>query len=207
MWSSVISIWRRYGLRGIACKVRDKALRVMGLDLQQMDLLAHRIEERPDEHALPPYRELFWEDFERHRGDDPAWFTEEKMAKIARWFRPPGTRAFGCFVEGRLVAYGWTSECYLGYSKRTLREEDGYLWDGYTHPDFRGQGWHGALIRIREEELRRAGKRRALTLVADFNRASRRGFQRDGYTPLERCCFGRRWGRAFSTMTYPDTKN
>lgn len=185
MLRRAISICRRYGFWGVVRKLRDKLLALCGRPSGCMELWAHALDHCTSE-ELPEYRELFLEDFERHRADDPAWFTDEKMEKIARWLTPSDTRAFGCVVEGRLVAYGWTSEEYLGYSKRKLREGDGYLWHGYTHPDFRGQGWHGRLIRIREYELRKAGKQRALTLVADFNRASRRGFQRAGYRLLKR---------------------
>ena len=130
------------------------------------------------------------------------WFTPTKMAKLARYYRVPGNRVFGCFEAGRLVAYGWISEQYMGYSKRRLESGDGYLWDGYTHPAHRGRGWHGHLIRIREVELQKAGKERALSVVAHFNRASRRGFQRVGYTLLEGYTFGRWWGRPFSTLRY-----
>ena len=109
-------------------------------------------------------------------------------------------------IEGRLAAYGWTSEQYLGVSKRLLEEGDGYLWDDYTHPDFRGQGWHGRLIRLREEVLRNGGKRRTLSIIARHNRASRRGYQRCGYYLLERYSFGRRWGKPFMTLRYGNRK-
>ena len=90
----------------------------------------------------------------------------------------------------------------MGYSRRRLEECDGYLWDDYTHPHDRGKGWHGALIRIREQVLREAGKRRAVSIVAHFNRASCRGFQRAGYTLLESYRYGVRWGKPFMTMRY-----
>lgn len=181
----VVSICRRYGFVGVAQRLRDKLYALFGRRRQCMELWAHGLEECSPE-GLPAYQELFLADFEQHQADDPAWFTDEKLTKLALYYELPATRAFGCVVEGRLVAYGLISGEYVGYSKRRLRESDGYLWDGYTHPDFRGRGWHEQLIRIREWELRKMGKQRALAFVADFNRASRKGFQQAGYTLLKR---------------------
>ena len=57
----------------------------------------------------------------------------------------------------------------------------GYLWDGYTHPAYRGRGLRGDLIRIRERELVRMGKSVAAVTVDFYNRASKVGFERAGY--------------------------
>lgn len=195
------SAWRRYGWWGIVQNLAAKSLRLVGVHLHCNHLLQHSLD-GSSATALPPYRILSLADFEQHQGDDPQWFTPTKMAKLARYYRIAGNRAFGCFEGDKLVAYGWISEQFLGYSRRHLEAGDGYLWDDYTHPDFRGRGWHGHLIRIREAELYKAGKQRALSVVAHFNRASRRGFLRAGYRLCERYHFGRRWGRIFSTLRY-----
>lgn len=202
MWVKLINAWRRYGWWGMAQNLAAKSLRLLGMTCHVNHLFARRLTDPIDETALPPYQMLTWADFEQHRSDDPLWFTSIKMAKLARYYRVAGNRAFGCFEEGRLVAYGWISEQYMGFSRRRLAEGDGYLWDGYTHPDYRGCGWHGHLIRIREAELQRAGKVRAVSVVANFNRASRRGFTKSGYILLERYCFGKWCGRFFSTLRY-----
>lgn len=199
------SALRRYGWWGMAQNVCGKAWTLLGIHKEYMQLWAHDLYPQVEESGVA-YQELTLADFEAHRLDDTAWFTPLKMKKLARYFSVPGNRAFGCVVEGRLVAYGWTSEQYLGVSKRLLEEGDGYLWDDYTHPDFRGQGWHGRLIRLREEVLRNGGKRRTLSIIARHNRASRRGYQRCGYYLLERYSFGCRWGKPFMTLRYGKRK-
>lgn len=208
MMKKLYRAWRLYGTWGVVQNLYGRLGALCGVQVRRMLLFAHRLDEPASQAELPPppFQELTLADFEAHRMEDEAWFTEEKMAKLARYYKVPGTRAYGCVVEGRLVAYGWVSEHYLGYSRRRLEEGDGYLWDGYTHPAYRGQGWHGVLIRIREQVLREAGKQRAIGVVAHFNRASRRGFQRQGYTLVERYRFGRRWGRTFSTLRYGTVK-
>ncbi len=197
-----ISAWRRYGARGVLLNLLERICACVRIEVRHMTLLAHPLERVTPAEPLPAWQELSFADFERHQGDDPRWFTPSKMERLARAYRPPGSRAVGCVVDGRLVAYGWISEQYMGYSRLKLADGDGYLWDDYTHPDYRGQGWHGALIRIREQLLLQAGKQRALSVVARFNRASRRGFERIGYLPLEHYRFGRWWGRRFSTLRY-----
>lgn len=201
MKNRLIDARHRYGVWGFLQNLWRKGWSMLGLRVERMHLWVHDLTESSEE-LLPPFRELSYADFEAHRDEDLIWFSPAKMAKLARYYRVPGSRAFGCFVEGRLAAYGWISEQYMGCSKIGLEEGDGYLWDDYTHPDFRGQGWHLHLIKIREAELLRAGKRRALSVVANFNRASRRGYQRAGYTLYERYRFGRRWGKPFLTMRY-----
>lgn len=199
------SALRRYGWWGMVQNVCGKAWALLGIHKTYMQIWAHDLCAQ-DATSVVAYQTLTLADFEAHRAEDPAWFTPLKMKKLARYFSVPGSRAFGCVVEGRLVAYGWTSEQYLGMSKCLLEAGDGYLWDDYTHPDFRGQGWHERLIRLREEELRKAGKVRALAIVVRHNRASRRGYQRCGFYLLERYSFGRRWGKSFMTRRYGTRK-
>lgn len=202
MIAKIKSVVRRYGVWGVLQNLAAKCLAKIGLRIHRMWILSHALDEGVVAKQLPAFEALSLADFEAHRADDPAWFTERKMAQLARSFKVPATRAFGCFVEGRLVAYGFTSERYMGYSHRRLEEGDGYLWDDYTHPAHRGEGWHGVMIRIREEVLRQAGKRRSVSIVSHFNRASYRGFRRVGYTLLERYSYGKRWGKPFMTMRY-----
>lgn len=191
---------RRYGVWGIVQRCWAKGWSLLGLRVERMHLMAHMLIESEDD--LPEYRELTMEDFQAHREEDPEWFTPLKMKKLKRYFIVPGNRAFGCFDEDELIAYGWISEQYLGYSNRPLQACDGYLWDDYTHPDYRGRGWHLKLIKIREKELMRRGKVRALSVVANYNRASRRGYQRAGYSLLERYRYGTRWGKPFLRRRY-----
>lgn len=202
MVAKLRDLLRRYGAYGVLQALGAKCLAKMGLRVHRMRVLVHTLGEADTTPPLPAYREMTYADFVAHRADDPAWFTDAYLAKMERRFKVPATRAFGCFESGQLVAYGFTSERYLGYSHRGLEAGDGYLWDGYTLPQHRGKGWHGALIRIREQVLREAGKTRAVGIVAQYNRASYRGFQRAGYTLLESYRYGTRWGKPFFTMRY-----
>lgn len=195
------SAYCRYGWWGMAQNISSKVWSLLGIHKEHMQVWAHDLCAQ-DTKPLVAYQELTLADFEAHKAEDLAWFTPLKMKKLNRYFSVPGNRAFGCVVEGRLVAYGWISEQYLGISKRLLESGDGYLWDDYTHPDFRGQGWHERLIRLREKELRNIGKVRSLAIIVRHNRASRRGYQRLGYCLLERYSFGRKWGKPFFTLRY-----
>lgn len=195
------SALRRYGLAGLFRAGLQRILRTIGIIWIRNEL--YRKACSAPEKEVPPYRELVFADFERQAAFDPQWFTPIRLQQIARRFRVPETTAFGCFDGEQLIAYGWLSGKYMGYSKQLLPAGDGYLWDDYTHPDYRGQGLHTQIIRIRNQELYKRGLRYGVGMVRDFNRASRRGFEQAGYTLFERSTvYGFRGGKLHCTRRY-----
>jgi len=198
------SALRRYGPAGLFRAGLQRMLRTIGIVWIRNEL--YRKPCTAPERELPPYRKLTFADFERQTAFDPQWFTTARLQQIASRFRVPETAAFGCFDGEQLIAYGWFSGKYMGYSKLLLPTGDGYLWDDYTHPDYRGRGLHVQMIRIRDHELYERGLRYGVGMVRDFNRASRRGFEQAGYTLFERYTVcGFRGGKLHSTRRYGKT--
>ena len=173
-------MWRRYGAGGFAGKCLVKALAILGVRVRischyakRLDLTAISIKSE--------YRELDLEDFQTQIQIHPERFTEEKMSRIKDAFGVEGNHAYGVYAGNLLAGYGWISTVWMVNRGRRLKENVGYLWDGYTHPAYRGRGLHGDLIRIRERELVRMGKSVAAVTVDFYNSASKVGFERAGY--------------------------
>lgn len=173
-------MWRRYGAGGFAGKCLVKVLAIFGVRVRischyakRLDLTAVSIKSE--------YRELDQKDFEAQVSVLPERFTDEKMSRIKDAFGVEGNHAYGVYDGNVLAGYGWISTVWMVNRGRRLKENVGYLWDGYTHPAYRGRGLHGDLIRIRERELVRMGKSVAAVTVDFYNRASKVGFERAGY--------------------------
>lgn len=92
---------------------------------------------------------------------------------------------------GRLVGYVWFALQWIepqhsAEAGISFPVDVAYLYRGYVHPDVRGRGLYGALIRKGLDALAGRGVRRLLCLVEWANSPALRSCQRSGWTDLGR---------------------
>lgn len=95
-----------------------------------------------------------------------------------------GHRAFHAQRHNRMVSSVWTSAGtgWIDYLKTSLSIEadEGYLYEAYTHPDFRGYGIGPALFNFAYRMLHGEGFRSVILAVNLENRSAHRAFTRSG---------------------------
>lgn len=182
----IVDIYKRYKISGILLNLFGKFLNIFRIDLSLWILLSKELSESPKPNSQVEFRRLSMNDFLVQGRLNPSWFTQEKLCEMERSLQIEGNEAYGYFEGEFLACYGWISLKYWGLEKNLLLPSDGYLWDAYTHPNFRGRGLHKILSEFRYVKLMEAGKSRALTVVARYNHASLVGFLRAGFVPVAR---------------------
>lgn len=179
------SIYKDYRFTGIIDKIAYKALGLFGIKIYVYTIYKLNLKESDPECSLPVrFKELNYNDFLTQKEICPEWFTESKLNDLYEAFQVDGNKAFGYFENDILACYGWISLKYIMPNKLTLLQDDGYLWDDFTHPDFRGRGLHATLSKFRCAELSKLGKKRALIIIRRYNHASISGIVKIGFTPL-----------------------
>lgn len=129
------------------------------------------------------YLELSYSDFENQIQYNPDWFTPVKMQALKKAFEA-GNLFFGIYEKGLLINYGAINFHTMYPTKITLKYSDVYLWDAYTHPQYRRQGLHQKLLEYRLYEAQKVGKERALINVASYNKASNTSIIKSGFRLL-----------------------
>lgn len=171
---------RRYGVAGLCCRVVLWLLSKVGLDVRPWVLYRKQLTTEGSRSALP-FRELTLADFESQTALNPDWFSGQKMDDMRKAFTVSGNHAYGLFEGDLLVCYGWVSCEQWGLTPRRLPRGGAYFWDAYTHPDYRGRRLHSALAEWRSHAAVQHGCATAYVIVATWNRASRRSWERNGY--------------------------
>ncbi|ULQ51839.1 GNAT family N-acetyltransferase [Flavihumibacter fluvii] len=104
--------------------------------------------------------------------------------------------AYGIFKEQHLVYYFWLSlkevelpEHMAEKSTLEVGPDEGYLADGYCHPDYRGQGFHGYMGSFLMHLISKMGRHYATTIIMKENRAARKSQEKIGFTPLTKIEF------------------
>ena len=138
--------------------------------------------------------ELTAGDFERQAKVQPERFTPERVERLRKLLAVEGNHAIGIYEGGVLASYGCFSTRYWAGSDRELKETDAYLWEDYTHPAYRGRGLHRKIVKCRDAELVKYGKKRAAGLVHFYNRASEVAVVEAGYKRRTRVCEYSIWG-------------
>lgn len=175
---------KRYGLWGCLLNGLLHVLSAVGIHIDPYYLL---VKECPSS-IIPndesgAFRELTYDDFTSY--GNPGWFNASKLTIVSDFFKTPGLTVYGCIIDGKLACSGWIStSCfpmpYPGFPR--LRETDAYSFDSYVDPDYRGRRLYAALIRVHEVRAIKEGRRRMLSFVAVWNRASLRSWYRMGYS-------------------------
>ena len=179
----ILDIYRRYGICGIIEKTLLKLFSITFLDIDKRLCFKKNLNTSLD--CIYEYKILSLKDFYIQKNVNPDWFSEKKISDIEKAFLIDGNMPYGIYDKNLLIAYGWISTKYFGLEMRNLQHNDGFLWDDYTHPKYRGKGLHRAIILIRQNELLKLGKNRALTFISSYNKASMSAYKKIGYTVME----------------------
>lgn len=176
----IADLRKRYGFSGIMLNMFCKCLKYIGLKISFWSFYVKDIN-KLQETTLIRFKELHLSDFENQHMVNSEWFTVKKIKDLKQAFLIEGNHCYGYYDGDVLACYGWISLKQLGLENTILMEDDCLFWDDYTHPDFRGKGLHKDLNLFRIARMVEYGKKRALTFIANYNRASRVGYERSGF--------------------------
>ena len=184
---------KRYGVFGILDNLLCKSLGLFDIQIERKICLFKSldstiIDEISRNEQYVEFRELEYSDFVKY--GNKHWFTADKIRKIKDLYENTTDRVFGVVKGDILVCCGWISvdkiTNYPEISFPKLNIADGYLWDDYTDPSFRGLGYHRYLTNYRLYQLFLLGKCSALLFVSSYNKASYKGFYRLGFVLKEK---------------------
>ena len=180
------SSYRRFGIKGYTHLAINKVRRLIyGGEIKEHIYLMRDLQK---DFPIPEmdYRQLELKDFEYQASlpnGDKKWFNKDKIEKIASYFKQPGQIAYGHYEGEILASYGWINLNGFNLGKYQLTKEDGYLWDDYTNPEFRGRGLQKASILFRMKVLKDMCRLSAWSSVAPHNKASYKNYLRAGFKP------------------------
>lgn len=179
---------KRYGTRGFGLFVTLRFLKFFGVELDIKDIYSYTLElSSPQVVQLPYiYKRLLIQDFENQRYFNSQWFLPSKIESLKKAMSIKGNIPYGIMDDKLILAYGWLSLEKMGFDENLLPVNEGYLWDDYTHPEYRGKGLHQLITEIRLHKLREFGKCNAVSRIDIYNRASRIGYKRLGFVLCRR---------------------
>lgn len=194
-------LYCRYGIKGIFLNVFSKFFAMLRIKIDFKTLYVYDINSYEFTH-VSGCRRLEYQDFVVKSKEDTEWLTSQKLEELKRAFDCSDFFAVGCFVDGIMASYGCVSVSTLG-SFAQLNNKDGYLFDDYTFPQYRGQGLHKITIMARLNELKTIGKIRGLSIIAEYNKASYTSYMNCGFSRLEYFVQYRFWnGPTNNTLKY-----
>ncbi len=175
-------VLREEGLRGLWFGILAQTV-YRRLDLVELDL------ERPPapaEAALPlEFGFLDDAEVEAYAALQSGTSTEEALRRLRR-----GERCFVARAGERMVSARWLAvgEADVGYLGRMLELAEGevYVYETYTHPEYRGHAVSAAAGTRLAQRLAREGYRRLLGAVGPENAAGQRAWQKAGYRKVGR---------------------
>lgn len=179
----ILDLHYRYGIKGIILNAFSKLMDKLHIKIEFKALYVYDINSNALAY-VSGYRRLVYQDFIEKSKEDSVWLTPQKLETLRISFDCPDFFAVGFFVDGIMASYGCASVSRLG-DFAELNREDAYLFDDYTFPQYRGQGFHKKLITARLNELKSMGKIRALSIIADYNKASYTSYLNYGFSRLE----------------------
>lgn len=160
-------------------------------DLEKIDDCKHECVEMDIEmlkHQFPKNRE---------------WFDFKKIMTLHWALTKAGNSIVGAFDGDRLASYGLIDYTNLNRLNIPLKETDAYLWDEYTHPDYRRQGYHRDIVMKRLAMCKARGKRRVLTYVESSNKPSVIAHEREGFVRQQSFVILRVWRFRYCSFKYP----
>lgn len=171
-WSSMLRLVAdRVGERLIGLSVSH----VVWLDVEEVVVTAA---------SLPKFSFRFLTSAEVARcAADPIYDLEPELAARAADGR---NSCFGALDGERLAAYGWYAREWIepehcdGFGLR-MPPSVIYMYKGFTHPDYRGQRLHGAIMGLALREFAKDGVRALISTVEWTNDASLKSCARLGY--------------------------
>jgi len=102
------------------------------------------------------------------------------------WYRGNDAHGFGLFQNEELVClcWFWGSRRFNDSLLWTLRENEAFLMDLLTAPEFRGRNFAPLLISLASKEMQRLGHSALYSSVWYTNRASLRAFEKAGWRQI-----------------------
>jgi ribosomal protein S18 acetylase RimI-like enzyme len=191
---------RRHGTFAAVCSAVDRAAskafglcvsHVICFDLQQKDAM-------PSEASGLTCRFLTPDDIRLFAVDPSNELGPELADRVAAGHDV----SFGAIIGQRLAGYGW---CALGSIEAehtggvalTFPSHIGYMYKGFTHPDFRGQGINRIRVALAGQALAERGIRQLVCLVDWTNWASIQSCRRSGSQVLGQTVTFRLAGRRY----------
>lgn len=162
-----------YGLRGTIQRAFKRIIYVLfRFKWEKCYLMSRTLDSvcLPSSNADMEIREIRMEDYETDLWKD--FFTEEKKQIYQERFRNKNAKSYGVFINGFLACSAWILyKTVILSEKKTLFEDEtsALLFDAYTHPQFRGRGFHNYVNQWRLNEMKRKGIKKAYTVVLAYN--------------------------------------
>lgn len=174
--SSIKEKIRLYGFGGMMQRVFKSIIyavyKIKWEKCYLMSITLHTVFPPPEREDIE-VRELKMEDY-----DNELWFTyltEEKKDTLQKRFKTKNAKGYGVFVDGVLACSAWISFGIIGYNEDAIlfkNNKVALLFDAYTLPCFRGNGYHNYLIKWRLNELKNNKIEKAYTIVYSYNKPS-----------------------------------
>lgn len=204
MKNKIYNLYKRYGIIGIAENIMLKSASVFGYKhLQLLRLVSRNITETECKNRFEySIVTLNLKDFLKCNQNDKERFSEKYIKQLKERFlqKDSGYKCYGIIKNNVIVAYSWTSSIVVPRYDEKLDKNDAFIFDVYTHPDFRGKGLFSILLNYQINELSKVGKRRALACIDIFNRASLHAFNKNGFSEISKYYMWIKDGIVHSTL-------
>ena len=96
-------------------------------------------------------------------------------------------------VRGKVVSYCWmsTDNAFIGEisKKLILKNDDIYIFDGFTKPEYRRSGFFTHILRFMLRYARERGYQRALVFALSSNKSSVAAIKKTGFDRFQRVYF------------------
>ena len=204
MINKIYTLYKKYGIIGITENFVLKSASVFGYKkLQILRLVSRNVTEikrksRFDYNIVT----LNFTNFLECCKYDKERFSNIYIKQLQERFlqKDSGYICYGIIREDVIIAYSWTSLIFVPRYDEKLDKNDAFIFDVYTHPNYRGKGLFPKLLDYQINELNKAGKRRALACIDIFNRASLHAFKKKGFTEISKYYMWVKDGIVHSTL-------
>ncbi|GAO44327.1 hypothetical protein [Flavihumibacter petaseus] len=179
---------RLYGLPTVLKRIVKRAMAKAGYYQETFYFCSFDLAKTYPVKPLPEgfsYKVLSLNDLEHAAG---LSFSDEKLTVFRERFAKDGYTGVGIFDGKKLVGLAWMSLNRLetpfpqpANGSISLSPDEGYLLDAFSHPDYRGKGFHPFYTSWRYNQLRDLGKKYAITIIDKDNRAARTTQAKNGF--------------------------
>ena len=182
------NLYKRYGIIGIAENFILKSASVFGYKhLQILRLVSRNVTEtKRNDRFEYNIVILNFKDFLKCSQNDKERFSDIYIKQLQERFlqKDSGYKCYGIIDSNVIIAYSWTSLIFVPRYDEKLKKEDSFIFDVYTHPDYRGKSIFPNLLNYQINELNKVGKKRALACIDIFNKASLHAFKKNGFLEI-----------------------
>ena len=204
MKNKIYTLYKKYGIIGITENFVLKSASIFGYKKLQILRLVSRDVTEIKRKSIFDYNivTLNFTNFLECCKYDKERFSNIYIKQLQERFlqKDSGYICYGIIREDVVIAYSWTSLTFVPRYDEKLDKNDAFIFDVYTHPNYRGKGLFPKLLDYQINELNKAGKRRALACIDIFNRASLHAFKKNGFIEISRYYMWIKDGIVHSTL-------